>query len=202
MSSSFQPWQPGLHDPSLIGWLLVGVYLISSIIALRAAFVRTAARHRFASAWWLLVASILFFIGVNKELDLHVLVLHWLDLRRFPTLGRLVVFTALGIGSLALLRILFGVRFLRGAPPLPLGLKRAIVYGLLPLVVSIGLRFGPSESLSGFLTVHPLGLDSGVWHIHLVELLELTFICVIAFFALRSRTKVDPKVIDATNDHP
>ncbi len=66
-------WQPGIGDPSVMGWVTVAVYaaaaLLAALVARRAPFpARSRGRER---TFWILAALVLAFLAVNKELDLQ-----------------------------------------------------------------------------------------------------------------------------------
>jgi hypothetical protein len=67
-------WTPSIGDPSLMGWFTVLAYLVVAIIALKVfktgEFVRVATKQR---RLWLGIAIILFFLCINKQLDLQSL---------------------------------------------------------------------------------------------------------------------------------
>lgn len=68
-------WEPGIGDPTLIGWFTTLAYLWASYACLRAhrsALVRHGGVTRLASAWLLLCIAMLV-LGINKELDLQTL---------------------------------------------------------------------------------------------------------------------------------
>ena len=71
-------WQPGIGDPTFMGWLTVLAYLITAFSCLICAF-----SHRFLSPlqrvnrirWlWGFFAIVLLVLGINKQLDLQSLV--------------------------------------------------------------------------------------------------------------------------------
>ncbi|WP_088242473.1 hypothetical protein [Calothrix rhizosoleniae] len=68
-------WQPGIGDPTLIGWLTVLAYLIASFLCVSCALrvnrlpvLRQSAQ--FLWLWWNL-AIILLLLGINKQLDVQ-----------------------------------------------------------------------------------------------------------------------------------
>jgi hypothetical protein len=91
-------WRPGIGDPSFMGWLTVFAYLLVGWLCLRAfmveksgkprpyrqaipALLRVLKRHwprppgpARRAALWLVMGSLLFALGVNKQLDLQSLV--------------------------------------------------------------------------------------------------------------------------------
>ncbi len=82
-------WHPGIGDPTAMGWLTVGAYLATAFACLRAAAAEHGglwlATRRAALPWsrrptadrralgWLVLAAIMFALGINKQIDLQTL---------------------------------------------------------------------------------------------------------------------------------
>ena len=73
LACTFARWQPGIGDPDMMGWIMVGAYLVAALCA--AAVWRgatfppvTAGRER---AFWAVIAGLLVLLAVNKQLDLQ-----------------------------------------------------------------------------------------------------------------------------------
>ena len=72
-------WEPGIGDPTPVGWFTVAAYFFAAIFCFRAALkanvrsidLATAARKE--QYLWLAMAIILIFLGINKQLDLQSL---------------------------------------------------------------------------------------------------------------------------------
>lgn len=67
-------WQPGIGDPSIIGWLTVVAYFLTAILfGLCWVWPRFIARQRYRSpgGFWLFLAVVLMILGINKQLDLQ-----------------------------------------------------------------------------------------------------------------------------------
>lgn len=68
-------WQPGIGDPTLAGWLTVGIYFAATA----ACFLAANRSHFSGRNWqqdgmfWLLTALLLLVLGINKQLDLQSL---------------------------------------------------------------------------------------------------------------------------------
>lgn len=77
-------WDPGIGDPTVGGWVTVGLYGLTALgcfaVLSRAGAVFTTQRRRQQWFWWLLLVS-LAFLGINKQLDLQTL---------FTEIGRVV----------------------------------------------------------------------------------------------------------------
>lgn len=61
-------WSAGIGDPTFAGWLTVGVYLLAAFFAFRARHVAQP-----ENGWWLAIAALMLFLGINKQLDLQSL---------------------------------------------------------------------------------------------------------------------------------
>jgi hypothetical protein len=61
-------WSPQIGDASVMGWLTVIAYLVTAALALRVAVRLPGGRIR---AFWALVAVLMLFLAVNKQLDLQ-----------------------------------------------------------------------------------------------------------------------------------
>ncbi|WP_428389396.1 isopropylmalate isomerase [Mucisphaera sp.] len=66
-------WHFGLHDPSFEGWAILIAYALAAAITLQAAAGSTG---RDAFFWWI-VAGLMAFLCLNKQLDLQSLVTDW-----------------------------------------------------------------------------------------------------------------------------
>jgi len=62
-------WQPGIGDPTIYGWLTVAAYALGALLSWRAAQQGAARERRF----WLVLAAIMAFLCINKQLDLQTL---------------------------------------------------------------------------------------------------------------------------------
>lgn len=62
-------WRPGIGDPTVMGWLTVFAYFGAAFLCWRAA---TKASRASKIRWfWMALAALLVFLGVNKQLDLQ-----------------------------------------------------------------------------------------------------------------------------------
>ena len=68
-------WHLGFNDPNLHGWIAVVGYALGAALALRASRVAKHADNRFDRRFWQIVCAILLALGINKQLDLHVLLI-------------------------------------------------------------------------------------------------------------------------------
>jgi hypothetical protein len=72
-------WEPGIGDPTQIGWFTVFAYFVTAILCYRAAMtanaksidIRTAANLE--QYFWFAAAVLLILFGINKQLDLQSL---------------------------------------------------------------------------------------------------------------------------------
>jgi hypothetical protein len=85
--SSGIDWRPGIGDPSPMGWLTVVAYVLVSLLSLKAAqryhSDSDTGQDRLRRRMWLGVASLMSFLGINKQLDLQSL---------FTEMGREIAF--------------------------------------------------------------------------------------------------------------
>jgi hypothetical protein len=103
-------WHPQLDNPNFLGWLVVVFYLVAAFacgwIALKSGKVVSEG----SSLWWVL-AVVLLFLGINKQLNLQTLLIvmgrraalagGWYRHRRFAQGVFCVVLALLGLGFLA-----------------------------------------------------------------------------------------------------
>jgi hypothetical protein len=67
-------WRPGIGDPTVVGWLTVVAYLVTAAACYRAAYHRSSPpgrRRTEAATFWLVLASLMLLLGINKQLDLQ-----------------------------------------------------------------------------------------------------------------------------------
>lgn len=67
-------WEPGLNDPTMLGWATVTGYLAVALLAWRAGTAAASAGRPVERWFWRLTAALMLFLAVNKQLDFHVLV--------------------------------------------------------------------------------------------------------------------------------
>lgn len=63
-------WAPGVGDPTPVAWVVVGVYVLAIVAALRNLV--AARRSGQPAEFWGLLTVMLLLLGVNKQLDLQV----------------------------------------------------------------------------------------------------------------------------------
>jgi len=70
-------WHPQIGDPSAMGWLTVILYFCSAILSFKVAtsapIIFSAEINVKQKCFWMIVAFILLFLGINKQLDLQSL---------------------------------------------------------------------------------------------------------------------------------
>ncbi len=71
-------WRPGIGDPTFFGWLIVLGYFAAAALCLRAwKYERRIMSSRWTAPreprFWLLLAVVMFLLGINKQLDLQSL---------------------------------------------------------------------------------------------------------------------------------
>jgi len=71
-------WRPGFNDPEPMGWITFAAYGIASVLCICAALRRDdSPPGRESKLAWLLLGLALGFLGVNLQLDLHVLLIQF-----------------------------------------------------------------------------------------------------------------------------
>ena len=178
----FDAWQPGIGDPTVMGWLTVLAYLAVFWLALRIA----ATPARFPpetrgreALLWAGIAGLLLLLAINKQLDLQTFVtvagkciaLHdgWYAQRRAVQAAVLA-----GIGLAAAATLLLAARMLSGT------LRREGL-ALLGLVLLAGFVMTRAVSFHAFDTV--IGSRLAGWRLNWV--FELGALALLALGALR-----------------
>lgn len=67
-------WRAGIGDPSLMGWVTVAAYFIAGALCLRLALQAGRGDGNWRSregVFWLVLCLAMFFLGINKQLDLQ-----------------------------------------------------------------------------------------------------------------------------------
>lgn len=115
-------WQPGIGDPSMMGWFTTLSYLVAGLLCLRRAWIcrRTPALRMKPFYFWIAFGILMLALFVNKQLDLQTLLTQtgrewskagdWYEERR--VLQTLFIW-ALAAGGVA--AVLFALWFIRGA---------------------------------------------------------------------------------------
>ncbi len=73
-------WSPGIGDPSIMGWLTVAIYITAGVYALK---VFRDSEYIFSTEiilqkyFWLVICSAMFFLAINKQLDLQTFFTAW-----------------------------------------------------------------------------------------------------------------------------
>ncbi|MBI2925607.1 MAG: hypothetical protein HYY24_07880 [Verrucomicrobia bacterium] len=174
-------WAPRLGDPSLIAWVCVATYLATMALCFRARQRARPGQEQHLRTFWLGLSLCLAFLALNKELDLHVLLIQtgrdlagadgWLQHRRIVLGAFLAALGVVGAGAVILV--------LRRLRPAGREVYLALV-GFASLMGFLLLRVSPLEPISKLLTIHIFTEEDGFAHVHLSELLELVNLAIIA----------------------
>src|SRR5436309_1136881 len=62
-------WEPGIGDPTFLGWFTVGMYFIASVACALTAFSRSP--NRAERLFWMAFFIAMVLLGINKQLDLQ-----------------------------------------------------------------------------------------------------------------------------------
>jgi len=65
-------WEPGIGDPTFIGWFTVAAYFCAAVLCFTAA-IRARRVDRAAYRFWVIFTGFMVVLGINKQLDLQSL---------------------------------------------------------------------------------------------------------------------------------
>lgn len=188
-------WEATIGDPTLMGWLTVLAYFLTSVVAFRLYLTSqslfSADVVKTQKAFWLVVALTMLALGVNKQLDLQSL---------FTAIGKYYALrdgwyevrggiqTAVISGLLVLLSILF-LMFVYRMKSI-LRTNWLAISGLVLLLVFISVRAASFHHMVGFNDTYYFGVKINA-------ILELSGVMAIALSAVtlrlsRSRSKNKP----------
>ncbi len=113
---AFTQWSPGLGDNNIVGWITVLVYLAAAILSARAARALGGPEAGRERVFWRIVAALLFFLAINKQLDLQSLftmigrcnaqLTGWYDMRRTIQRDFILAVGIAGVLAVGLLALL------------------------------------------------------------------------------------------------
>lgn len=189
-------WAAGFHDATVIGWVCTAGYLAAAGLCWAAGNQARTRGEGNAHLFWLGLAVALAGLGINKQLDLHDLLIQtgrdlalaqgWFEQRRMVLGVGLTALAVLGAASVFLL-----LPRLRPFSPE----MRVAGTTLVVLFAVLLLRSAPWPVVARVLTFHVTGREDGLLHVHLselVELLALAWIAPAARRVARSRTVANP----------
>lgn len=175
-------WKLGINDPTVVGWVVFGLYVVAALLCWQSQRTNAKALDRRPTSWGVL-SFVLLSLAVNKQLDLHTLVIE--RLREFQ-IGRTT--ELLGFVTICVIAATIFVIVWRRS-----GTTRMKIAGIaLFLIVAFqALRFS-GMPMGAFLSVHPFA-DDGLFHTHIIEVLELILIglicCCACSYSAYSREK-------------
>jgi hypothetical protein len=172
-----------VHDQGPLAWFVVAAYLVSALLAFRAAAISLGRERGF----WSAAAVLLILLGINKQLDLQSdltdlarAAAHsggWYKWRR-DVQG--VFLLAMALGTIAVAMLIW--RLLRGVTVS----ARVAAMGLVILLAFIFLRAASFHHIDNWVTIPVAGMRSGWW----LELLGIVVIGTAAAFRARPDEKV------------
>ncbi len=175
-------WEPGIGDPSAMGWVTVVAYFVAALLCGMAAWKsKTANPARSPIVFWSILAVGMGLLGVNKQLDLQT----WLTLfaKRIALNGgwygerRVVQGAFVGMVALSGAAGLVGMRFLAGqlTRPVLMALIGAVFLGC--FIIIRAASFHHVDQM--------LGMDFGGMRLNwILELGSITCIAVAALLAV------------------
>lgn len=174
-------WYPGIGDPTFMGWLIAIMYLVAAAACLIAARTCRGRAARAEHLFWVGFATVMFLLGINKQLDLQSWVTltgrnmalseGWYEHRRI--VQTLFIFVV-GIGGIAFLWLVW--RLARKTVPQH---RMALVGGVF-LFCFVVIRASSFHHVDQF-----LGFSVGE-HFRLNHMLELTGIFWVGVAAVRA----------------
>lgn len=180
-------WVFGANDNSYIAWLIFVSYFIVAALCWRSGRAKSAQTTP-ATRWlWAALCPILVVLGLNKQLDLHQPLLHWIK-GSISDWGMIGPGLVAGVAVLAtgILTVMWGPKLWRCAS-VSVRFAYLMIGGLLGLQV---LRFLPGQA-SEILVSHVFTEEDGLWHIHIIEVLELASLFAVGYGALVSSRLAD-----------
>jgi hypothetical protein len=180
LNDLLEGWRFKLDNPTVLGWSVVGAYAIAAVCCAVRAMRGSPSERR--GIWWLL-AGALFFLGVNKQLNLQTMLIvvgrnlamdqGWSNHRRAVQAAFGGVFALAGMAVLAWLVTIQRAFFTR---------NRLAMAGVAILVCFVALRAATINHVDEFLRIH-LADDSWAW------ILEITGSALIAIEAITGLSK-------------
>jgi hypothetical protein len=189
-------WQPGIGDPSFMGWLITAAYLIVSffcgIYARRTYRICSVKFGRHRIFWWSL-AAVMLLMGINKQLDFQCLLIsiikkmaqnqQWYSQRQI-----LQVWFIVGVAIFGLILLIWlGWEFRRFWRQYGL-----VLLGILLLITFIIIRAAPVHYLNKF-----IGWQPGVVINSVLEISGIVLIGISALMGIIRRTKPSDKIADS-----
>jgi hypothetical protein len=145
-------WVPGIGDPTVFGWLTVASYLFAAVMAV-SNLPRASRLSWPEKTFWILLSGGLFFLSVNKQLDLQswftqiardmALQQGWYESRRFVQVTFIAALAMSGVAFLA------GVRSFLAAKWRAYSLVCLGIGGLVLFVLVRAATFHHIDSLLG-----------------------------------------------------
>jgi len=186
-------WSLGINDPTLFAWLIVGFYLLGAVGCWRSQKkLSSKSRKEFPS--WQLLSCILILLGLNKQLDLHTPLLMLIHRIQSEWVWSL----EMGLAALVAVTMIIAIISLRHYR---VGISSDYMllsaYGILAALLIVQVSRFSTYYIGSWLTYHLLNAE-GIWHLHLIELVELSLvvlICVLAWRASSSRDKVTQAIL-------
>ena len=104
-------WRPSIGDPGPIGWIITFSYLAAALFCVLAGRRHWLSLDTRLPWFWFALAALMFLLGLNKQLDLQVLVAQvgrevarrdgWLQYRRLVQTAFVIAGAGVGIAGLA-----------------------------------------------------------------------------------------------------
>ena len=181
-------WQPGIGDPSFMGWLTVGAYALAAIMA-------AIVWWRQQTSFWAVMALILAFLCLNKQLDLQSLMTdigrQMAKVQGWQSKARVV--QAFFVGFLGTFALISTVIFWRWSRGVSLD-KRIAAVGMLLLGAFIVIRASSFHHMDSFIGWTLLGAKMN-WLLELGGIAIITLGAIIALVPRPGSSAADPDTL-------
>jgi hypothetical protein len=171
-------WQPGIGDPSFMGWLITAAYLVAflfcGIYARQTYRISSIKSGRHDVFWWIL-AAIMLLMGINKQLDFQCLLISIIkrtaqNRQWYPQRQILQVWFIAGVAIFGLILLIWlGWKFRRFWRQYGLALL-----GILLLITFIIIRAAPVHYVNKFIGRQPVVVMNSVLEISGVVLIGIS----------------------------
>ena len=166
-------WKFSFSDPSLIGCTITVAYLIASGLCILAWNKCNKGANIIESRGWGFLFLVFMLLALNKQLDLHTLVI---GVFKTFTKIQLIFSLVFALCACLFLALMFFKFFTKVSTS-----QRKVLICLGALLTIVVLRFVPYAGIGDLLVSHVMWLDEGILHVHLVEVFELGFLFLICW---------------------
>lgn len=167
-------WKLGTNDPTVVAWVVFGLYVIAALLCWQSQRISVKATgHGKRHTSWGVLSLVLLSLAINKQLDLHTLVI---ERMRDLQIGR----TTELLGFVVICAIAATLFFFVWRRSWTTRMRIAGI-ALFSIIAFQALRFSDMP-IGAFLSAHPFAND-GLFHTHIIEVLEFILVGLICYCA-------------------